>query len=525
MMASDAAYNLDPGLVIAFVSPTLIIAIILCRRLRRDKAAKDAKRYELQSRGTNEGSKESSLDAKISKIDGKLSKKKASDLGLEAKDLESLATDTAGTTSTQSRARELWQVGIKKAMEKGELVDSSSSSLPLAGEDHSARSAQLWKKGIRAAMAKSKKAQMSEAPPRTTFKMQDSVDSEDAESSSSPEEKKPARDWWTREDSDEEPEEVVAAKKAKENPLDNLKPRPTVSMATADIASQRVQALYENRGALAAALSVQSISHADTRCAAERALMALGDDPASPRPVGHAPSPVAVKFIPGFPAPPPPGEPPQFAFTRPEESACRFRFNCSCRKFRGVEATCSRPPTREKNMKEAVVSQFNQLCRVSSEVKEKNHGSATAPDDIDWQAPCLDCGHARMYHRRTPSASGTGNRIRRPTPFEILEGFVPPWRQIHGTFTSTNHAGEFLYYNPRTCEIRNVDDGIERFDEKAAVDTLGPRTRRVVSGKDSPKAKQSSRNTRKTQKKSTVGGAGARSGSPSKRETQRSPSK
>merc|ERR1711998_743806 len=143
---------------------------------------------------------------------------------------------------------------------------------------------------------------------------------------------------------------------------------------------------------------------AEARCAAERALIALEDMAPGPSPrvrppnsESHAPSPprLVLPGIPGAPskfgkklppAPPPPGEPPRFAFTRPEECACRFRFNCSCRKFRGAEVNSSRPPTRD----------FNSTA-------EEDAGNPTTRTDIDWEAPCLDCGHARMYHRRIAS--------------------------------------------------------------------------------------------------------------------------
>merc|ERR1739848_205263 len=98
--------------------------------------------------------------------------------------------------------------------------------------------------------------------------------------------------------------------------------------------------------------------------------------------------------------------------------------------FRKVEATSSRPSTRD------------------SQSGQENPENPTAPFEIDWQEPCADCGHARMYHRRTPAAgaSNAGSRVRRPTPFEILEGFVPPWRQVHQLGRS-NIPGETLYYN------------------------------------------------------------------------------
>lgn len=469
MMASSATYEIPVPLVIAFLSPVFLVFVCCLRRYRKDRALKEEKKHALQRRSN---SKEA--------LDAGASQRNSAEGKSVSNDLESPNT----SENRHMRARDLWQFGIKKALGKASHIEVSSvSSSP------SSHSTQLWKKGIKGVIQKKRESQREVAGHDFMHGRMASTEFEDQEEATKGGDHTLMhgatasldRDWWKREDSDEE-EVVIMKKKPEEDPIANPRPRPTVSVANADIASQRVRALYDNRGALAATLSVQSITHAEARCAAERTLNALGD--ASP---GPAPDSNRLMLpggcggvscgLPGRRGapPPPPGQPPEFAFTRPEESACRFRFNCSCRKFRGVDPPTSRPPTRESHATDE-----------EGAVPKDLH-------DIDWQAPCLDCGHARMYHRRTPSAgtSGSGNRIRRPTPFEILEGYDPPWRQGH-------RGGEVFFYNPTTLEIRNVEEGIERFDEKAAVEALGPRGEKSkTKSENSPKARQS-RQSRKS---------------------------
>lgn len=462
--------------IVAMLAPGFCICICCVARFRKDQRAKDEKRHALARRGTSD----------LSEVEDP--QKAQTEQGHPSVNWsDDLETADAGRASQESsRARELWQIGINKA--KSERASPSGLA--------SSNAKSMWKKGLSAVMRTKKdkalvasgkgEAKLGEAEPKASFKKEEI-------------------NWWDREESsdEDEKEEEQRRQEAKMKNKEYIpRPRPTVRPAEAAIASQRVRAMYENRGAIEATLSTQSITHAEARCAAERALLAMDDAPAPPKVTfGHklsspmrppgAPAMLRTPDLP--PAPPPPGEPPQFVCNRPEETACRFRFNCSCRKFRGAEVKTEEDPR-----------------------------------EIDWEAPCLDCGHARMYHRRTVTGgtSGCGRSNRRTTPFEILEGFVPPWRQ-----GQTDHNTTF-FYNPRTNEIRNVEDGIERFDEKAAVEALGNRgSAELRAEKLSAKAKAKGRATyadRKSRKTNLTGkmtGKGGEDGAFSPRNTTASPSR